>query len=68
MPKNVINVTISFPKDELYGMVQQVRRASVSIPANISEGYGRRAKGDYARFLNISLLGKRQKSKVKSYY
>ncbi|MDJ0715766.1 MAG: four helix bundle protein [Prochloraceae cyanobacterium] len=47
-------LTKSFPKEELYGMVQQVRRASVSIPANIAEGYGRRTKGDYARFLNIS--------------
>ncbi len=47
-------LTKSFPKDELYGMVQQVRRSSVSIPANIAEGYGRRSKKDYARFLNIS--------------
>ena len=47
-------LTKSFPKDELYGMIQQIRRASVSIPANISEGYGRRSKGDYTRFLNIS--------------
>ena len=48
------HLTKSFPKEELYGMIQQIRRASVSIPANIAEGYGRRAKGDYARFLNIS--------------
>ena len=47
-------LTQSFPREEVYGMVQQIRRASVSIPANISEGYGRRSKGDYSRFLNIS--------------
>ena len=47
-------LTKFFPKEELYGMVQQVRRAAVSIPANIAEGYGRRSKRDYARFLNIS--------------
>jgi len=47
-------LTQSFPKEELYGMVQQVRRSSASIPANIAEGYGRRSPGDYARFLNIA--------------
>jgi four helix bundle protein len=47
-------LTQSFPKEELYGMVQQVRRSSASIPANIAEGYGRRSSGDYVRFLNIS--------------
>ena len=46
-------LTKYFPKEELYGMVQQIRKASVSIPANIAEGYGRRSPGDYARFLNI---------------
>ncbi|MGL5874924.1 MAG: four helix bundle protein [Xenococcaceae cyanobacterium] len=47
-------LTKYFPKEELYGMVQQVRKASASIPANIAEGYGRRSSGDYARFLNIA--------------
>jgi four helix bundle protein len=47
-------LTKTFPKDELSGMVQQIRRASSSIPANISEGYGRRSSGDYKRFLNIA--------------
>ncbi|MGV0107102.1 four helix bundle protein [Nostoc sp. DSM 114167] len=47
-------LTKNFPRDELFGMIQQIRRASVSIPANIAEGYGRRSPGDYARFLNIS--------------
>ena len=47
-------LTKSFPKEELYSMVQQIRKSSASIPANIAEGYGRRNSGDYARFLNIA--------------
>ncbi|MEB3343180.1 four helix bundle protein [Okeania sp.] len=47
-------LTKLFPKDELYGMVQQIRRSAVSIPANIAEGYGRRYTGEYLRFLNIA--------------
>ncbi|NEQ87198.1 MAG: four helix bundle protein [Moorea sp. SIO2I5] len=47
-------LTKFFPKDELYGMVQQIRRAAVSIPANIAEGYGRRSTAEYIRFLNIA--------------
>ena len=47
-------LTKVFPKDELYGMVQQIRRSAASIPANIAEGYGRRYRGEYLRFLNIS--------------
>ncbi|NEN94758.1 MAG: four helix bundle protein [Moorea sp. SIO3I7] len=47
-------LTKFFPKEELYGMVQQIRRAAVSIPANIAEGYGRRSTPEYIRFLNIA--------------
>lgn len=47
-------LTKKFPREETYGMTSQIRRASVSIPANISEGYGRNSKGDYIRFLNIA--------------
>lgn len=47
-------LTRGFPQDELYGMVQQIRRSAVSIPANIAEGYGRRYRGEYLRFLNIA--------------
>ncbi|MEA5597187.1 four helix bundle protein [Rivularia sp. UHCC 0363] len=47
-------LTKLFPRDELYGMVQQIRRSAVSIPANIAEGYGRRYTNEYIRFINIA--------------
>lgn len=47
-------LTRLFPKDELYGMVQQIRRSAASIPANIAEGSGRGYTKEYLRFLNIA--------------
>ena len=47
--------TSTFPKDELYGLTSQIRRASVSIPSNIAEGYGRFSDKELIRFLFISL-------------
>lgn len=44
-----------FPTDERYGLTSQVRRASVSIPANLAEGYGRRQQNDRKRFVEIAL-------------
>ena len=46
--------TRTFPKDELYGMTSQMRRCSVSIAANIAEGYGRDSDGSFVQFLRIS--------------
>jgi four helix bundle protein len=50
----VYKTTELFPKHELFGLVSQFRRASVSIPANISEGYKRKGKVEKLRFFNIA--------------
>ena|SRR2546426_1547705 len=47
----VYEITKSFPKEELYGLTSQVRRAVVLIPANIAEGQGRRSKPEFRQFL-----------------
>ncbi len=46
--------TRAFPSEELYGLLSQLRRASVSIPSNIAEGCGRRSSGEFVQFLGIS--------------
>jgi len=47
--------TTSFPSHELFGMSSQIRRASTSIASNIAEGFGRKSRVDFKRFLRISL-------------
>ena len=47
-------LTASFPRCEIYCLTSQMRRAAISIPANIAEGFTRRGVGDKIRFLNIS--------------
>ena len=46
--------TAAFPKHEVYGLSAQLRRAAVSIPANIAEGFRRRGRADKARFMNMA--------------
>jgi len=46
--------TCGLPKEEVYGLRSQMRRAAVSIPSNIAEGYGRRTTAEYTRSLNIA--------------
>ncbi len=48
----VYALTASFPKHETYGLVSRMRRAAVSIPANIAEGFKKRGRADMARFLS----------------
>ena len=52
--KEIYRATGEFPREEVYGLTSQLRRAAVSIPSNIAEGYGRRATVDYIRFLKIA--------------
>ena len=53
--KDVYVLTKSFPKEEIYGLVSQMKRAAVSIPSNIAEGCGRRTDKELHNFLNIAL-------------
>jgi four helix bundle protein len=50
----VYRLTAGFPKEELYGLVSQMRRAAVSVPANIAEGFKRRGRPDKARLMNVA--------------
>jgi four helix bundle protein len=47
--------TKEFPKDEIYGITSQLRRAALSVPTNIVEGYGRQGKGELRQFINMAL-------------
>src|SRR5262245_40542062 len=52
---SIYRVTSRFPREERYSLVDQLRRASVSVPSNIAEGHGRSRTGDYMRYLSVSV-------------
>ena len=51
---DLYKLTSKFPKEEMYGLISQIRRAAVSIPTNIVEGHSKGSKKDFVRFLYIS--------------
>jgi four helix bundle protein len=54
LAEHCYRVTRNFPRDELFGMTAQIRRAGASIPANIAEGHGRANTGSFMQFLRIA--------------
>ena len=53
--KEIYNCTEKFPKHEIYGLVSQMRRAAISIPSNVAEGFRRYHNKEYRQFLNVAL-------------
>lgn len=53
--KTIYELTKHFPKDELFGLTSQMRRAVISIPSNIAEGYSRHGTKDYINFISIAI-------------
>ena len=54
MTVSVYRLTAHFPREELYGLTSQLRRASVSVASNIAEGYARTSQGEYKHFLGMA--------------
>jgi four helix bundle protein len=51
----IYKATVKFPKEEIYGLISQIRRSCISIPANIAEGCGRSGEAELNRFMKIAM-------------
>jgi four helix bundle protein len=58
--ESIYALTARFPREEVYGLTSQMRRAAVSVPSNIAEGYGREQPGYIVQFLRVSLGSARE--------
>jgi four helix bundle protein len=54
LAKKIYDVTLTFPREERFGLTSQLRRAATSVPSNISEGYGRLTRGEYLNQLSVA--------------
>ncbi|MBN1901764.1 four helix bundle protein [Candidatus Sumerlaeota bacterium] len=54
LAEQIYRVTEKFPKNELFGLISQMRRAAVSIPSNIAEGQSRNSRGEFLQFLGVA--------------
>jgi four helix bundle protein len=54
LAENVYNCTMAFPKEEIYGLTSQIRRAAISIPSNIAEGASRAGTKEFLQFLHVA--------------
>ena len=53
--KNVYTISSEFPKEEMYGLISQMRRSAISIPSNVAEGFRRQHNNEFKQFLYITL-------------